>query len=211
MVAEPDAPPRELIACPTCDMLHETVPVPLGSRLRCRRCGTMLISNLRGAVDRALAATITSAILVTAAVTLPFLDISILGIHGKASVIDAAFAYASGLMVPLAIATILVIAVIPMLRALALAYTILPLRLGRRPLPGAARVFRLAARLKPWSMAEIFMIGVAVAVVKVGDMASVSLGPAFWAMAVLVVILMLESANLDERSVWQRLDQLRAS
>ena len=41
-------------------------------------------------------------------------------------------------------------------------------------------------------MSEVFLIGVVVALVKVGGMASIDLGPAFWAMAGLVLLVVLE-------------------
>ena len=47
---------------------------------------------------------------------------------------------------------------------------------------------RLAEGLRPWSMAEVFAIGCAVSLVKIADLAHVSLGPAFWMFAALVVV-----------------------
>jgi hypothetical protein len=126
-------------------------------------------------------------------------------------VLDAALAYSSGLMVPLALATAALIVVIPILRALCIAWTVLPLRLGRRPLPGARTAFRLAGQLKPWSMAEVFIIGVVVALVKVAGIATLDLGPAFWAMAALVLTVVLEGATLCEWSLWQTLERMDRS
>lgn len=207
--AVPDTAAPDLIACPICDALHTGVAVPAGGRLRCRRCGTVLLSNRRGAMDRTLAAAFASVILMTGAMFFPFLELDAVGLHRSASVLDAALAYSSGLMVPLALAVGLLIIVIPVIRALLLAYTILPLRLGRPPLPAASGSFRLASRLKPWSMAEIFIIGVVVALVKVAGMASITLGPAFWAMAALVLLVVYEASSLCERSIWLALERTR--
>ena len=201
----------ELIACPTCDMLHQVIPVPVGGRLRCRRCGAVLLSNRRGAIDRTLASAFASVILMMAAIFFPFLELSVAGLHKNASLLDAALAYSQGLMAPLSIATTLLIIVLPVIRASALAYTLLPLRFGRPPAIGAARAFRIAEHLKPWSMSEVFLIGVVVALVKVGGMATIDLGPAFWAMAGLVLLVVLESSSLDEWSIWQILERARPS
>jgi paraquat-inducible protein A len=205
----PDPLAGELIACPVCDALHRSVEVPPGGRLRCRRCNTVLMTNRQGAMDRTLAAAFASVILMTGAIFFPFLELDAVGLHRSASVLDAALAFSSGLMVPLALAVGLLIIVIPVLRALLLGYTILPLRLGRPPLPAATAAFRLASRLKPWSMAEIFIIGVVVALVKVAGMASITLGPAFWAMAALVLLVVYEATSLCERSLWQTLERTR--
>jgi paraquat-inducible protein A len=203
--------PGELIACPTCDMLHREVDLPPGGRLRCRRCHTLLMANRTNAIDRALAGAFASVILMLAAIFTPFLELSIIGLHRKASLLDAAMAFSSGLMVPLSVATAFLIIVLPLIRAVALAYTLLPLRLGRPPAAGAERAFRTAGKLRPWAMAEVFLIGVVVALVKIGGMANVELGPAFWAMAALVLLVVYEATSLDEWSIWQTIERARTS
>jgi len=47
--------------------------------------------------------------------------------------------------------------------------------------------------------------------VKIGGMATVDLGPAFWAMAGLVVLVVYEGTALDEWSIWQTLERTRAA
>jgi paraquat-inducible protein A len=210
MAANPPDPAQDLIACPTCDLLHAAVTVPVGGRQRCRRCHTVLMTNRTGALDRTLAAAFASVVLMISAIFFPFLELSAIGLHRRASVLDAAMAFSSGLVLPLSVAVALLIIIVPMVRALALAYTLLPLRLGRPPAAGAERAFRLAAHLKPWSMAEVFIIGVVVALVKVGGMASIDLGPAFWAMAALVLLVIYEGTSLCEWTVWRTLERARA-
>ncbi len=203
------APRGDLLACPHCDALHSAAEPPPGGRLRCRRCGAVMMTNRPGALDRTLAASFASVILMVGAMLFPFLELSTYGLHRQASVLDAALAFSKGAMVPLAIAVGMLIIVIPMIRAVALTYVILPLRLGRPPAPGATIILRLAARLKPWAMAEIFIIGVVVALVKVAGMASITLGPAFWALAFLVLLVVLEGASLCEWSLWRTLERSR--
>ena len=147
-----------------------------------------------------------------AAIFTPFLELSVVGLHRNASLLDAALAFTSGLVVPLSVATALLIIVLPLVRASALAYTLLPLRLGRPPTRGAERAFRLAAHLRPWAMAEVFLIGVVVALVKIGGMATVDLGPAFWAMAgARRSSSSTRRTSLDEWSIWQTIDRARTS
>lgn len=213
MTALADPPPSpearpDLMACPTCDMLYRVVPLPPDGRLRCHRCHTVLMTNRSGAIDRTLAGAFSTVILMIAAVFFPFLELSAVGLHRNASLIDAALAF-SGAVAPLSIATFLLIVVLPVIRAVALAWTLLPLRLGRPPARGAVAAFRTATHLKPWAMAEVFLIGVVVALVKVGGIATIDLGPAFWAMSGLVILVVFEGATLSEWSIWQTLDRSR--
>ncbi len=202
-----DADPDELIACTICDALHRVAPIPAGGRLRCVQCGTTLLRADVKALDAILASAAAMAILVISAVFFPFLRISASGFSSSARLTDTARAFAEGLTAPLAVALILVIVVVPVVRAIALFYALLPIRLGRKPVRGARKAFRLACELRPWSMAEIFIVGVAVALVKVGGMATVSFGPAFWELTLVVLIVVLESSSFCEKSLWRIIDQ----
>ena len=195
------------IACPTCDMLQPRAIPATGKTLRCMRCHHRLLTNRHNIIDATLAAAISTAILMTAAVLFPFISLSEIGLKRDASVLDAIGAFATGWSAPLTIAVAAFIIIIPALRAMALCYALLPLRLGWALPRGAASSFRLAMALKPWSMAEIFVIGVTVALVKVVDLADVSLGPAFWAFAAMVAIVVLENSTLCKWTIWRQLDE----
>ncbi|MBA2389019.1 MAG: paraquat-inducible protein A [Geodermatophilaceae bacterium] len=143
--------------------------------------------------------------LMAVGLTASFLSLGGGSIGNSASVIEAAGAVAAPGTWPLALIVGAFIMGLPVCRAVALAYVLVPLHLGRPPAAHAAAAFRLAIALRPWSMAEIFLIGVAVAMVKLTGLASVSLGPAFWSFAMLAVIALFEDAILCERSLWDRI------
>ena len=56
-------------------------------------------------------------------------------------------------------------------------------------------------------MAEIFVIGVAVALVKISDLARVDYGPAFWMFAALVVVITIQDGYMCRWSIWKSLDK----
>ena len=198
-----------LIACPRCDALYRIeVPEP-GQRAVCRRCHTVLIAPRAGAFLHIVLLALTITILMFGAIFFPFLQLRVAGVTHATSVFDAALAFAGGPMVALAVATAALIVLIPVLRVLLLVYVIGPLVIGRRALPRAAEAFRVADALKPWSMAEIFAIGTAVALVKITDLAEVQFGPAFWMFAGLVLVTVLHDGLMDRWSVWRALEEAR--
>jgi paraquat-inducible protein A len=197
-----------LIACPTCDTLHVEPEVPADHTARCRRCGRVLAAPRENAYRNVLALAVTSTILMVGAIFFPFIELQVAGLHNRASVLDAALAFSRGLMAPLAIAVALLIVLIPTARLAAIIYTVLPLVRNRPPYRLAPRAFRLAEQLRPWSMAEIFVLGVAVALVKVAGLATVSLGPAFWAFAGLVVITVLQDNTMCRYTIWKSLETI---
>lgn len=196
---------RPLTACPVCDALsYDVVPAP-GERVRCPRCNTVLRTGQRAAIDHLLALSLAVPPLMVIGLSASFLSLSGGGAQREASVLDAAQAVAGGEIWPLALAVGAMIVALPLIRAVALAYVLLPVRLGHPPARHAASAFRLAIELRPWAMAEIFLIGVAVALVKVTGLASVTLGPAFWSYVLLGAVALMEDAALCQRSIWDRI------
>lgn len=192
-----------LIACHICDALLSEPPAG-APRTRCPRCGAILTTERPGALDGVLAATLTTVALLGAGVFLPFVNIEAAGRRQYASVFDAVAA-AGGEAWPLALAVGAMVVALPLIRALALLWVLVPLRLGRPVLPFARPAFRLAVELRPWSMVEVFLIGVIVALVKMAGLAIVGLGAAFWLFLVLTVVVFCEDAALCRRSIWRRL------
>ena len=196
-----------LIACPSCDALYTAKRPEKGERAACARCHTVLIAPRRNAGLKIIAYALASLVLVVGAISFPFLGLHVAGLGNQATLIDAALAFSGGPLVVLSLAVVALIVFLPALRLLLTIYVIIPLVADRPPWPGAKRAFRWAERLKPWSMAEIFVIGCAVALVKLVDLARVDLGPAFWMFAVLVVLLVVQDTLMCRWSVWRALNR----
>lgn len=194
----------QYLACHNCDALLLDVATVESARVSCPRCDSVLTSSLRHSTDGVLISSFCMIILMCAAMLLPFISLSAGGVSRNADILDAARAV-SGSAWPLAIAVAAMIAAIPVARAAALIYVLLPIRLMRRPARGARAAFRFAIELRPWSMVEIFVIGVVVALVKVAGLASVGLGAAFWMFIALAMIAFYEDAVLCQRTVWRLL------
>lgn len=202
-----DTDGSELIACPSCDALYRERVPPKGGRAVCSRCGTVLIRPRANAGLRIIALTLAINILVTAAVFFPFLEIHTAGLGNKASILDIATSFRSGILVLVSVATISMIVLVPLMRTVLLLYVLVPIVADRPPARHARTAFRLSQRMKPWSMTEIFAIGCAVAVVKISSLATLDFGPAFWMFAVLVVIVVINDSYMCTWSVWKSLEE----
>ncbi|WP_343081969.1 paraquat-inducible protein A [Ostreiculturibacter nitratireducens] len=203
--------PEGLVACPVCDALHAEVAVPSGARARCHRCGTVLLAPREGALTQIVMLAATALILMVAAVFFPFLELSAGGMVQRSSLLDAVMAFSTGMLLPLTFAVAALIIVLPLLRFGTLLYALGPMAFGRRPARHAARAFRIAESTRPWAMAEIFIVGVAVALVKVAGLAKLSLGPAFWAFVALVLVTVLKDNFMCRLTVWKTLEERRKS
>lgn len=199
----------DLIACPTCDLLIREAAITEGERARCPRCDAMLYSPRRSAMTQIVMLAATAAILMVAAVFFPFLEIESHGLHRTSSVFDAVRAYADGPLLPLSVAVGALIVVLPFARLLAIGYALGPMALGWAPRPHAAAAMRWAEETRPWAMAEVFIVGVGVALVKVAGLAHVTPGPAFWAFAALVLVMVLKDNLMCRLTVWKTLETRR--
>ncbi|MEL6750782.1 MAG: paraquat-inducible protein A [Pseudomonadota bacterium] len=189
-------------ACPNCDLLHKNVQAT-DTRLNCAQCGYPLALGRGEAITRVVGLALTCCILMIVVVTGPFLNLSAGPFGSSASVLDVVMGFRSGLMIPLALSVLLFIIVLPLSRAVLLLYALTPLVMGWKNRPGAATALRWAFQLKPWAMAEIFMVGVAVALVKLAGMATVNMGPAFWAFALFVIVNAFQDTNMCRQTLWQ--------
>lgn len=202
-------PLDDLIACPQCDTLHQAQELPDRARAYCQRCGIVLMTSQPAAMAQVLSLALSAFVMMIAAVSFPFLTLDAGGLQNATSVIDAVLAFNDGFAFPLAVAVAFFIVIIPLMRLSALIYAIGPLVRERELRPGARAAFALAERLRPWSMAEIFIVGVTVALIKVAGLAAVTIGPAFWAFAGVVVITVLKDQLICRYSIWEALDKAK--
>jgi paraquat-inducible protein A len=93
----------------------------------------------------------------------------------------------------------------PLVRILSMIVVLAGLRLPHRP-PGIRMVFAWIERVRPWSMVEIFLLGLFVAYVRLSGIVHIDLGPAILALATLTVTMLAADIMLDPQAVWEALD-----
>jgi paraquat-inducible protein A len=192
------------IACHECDLIHNVPPMPGRAAACCVRCGAVLFRSKLDSVNRTIAWTISGLILYVVAVTFPFLAMksgSIVQETGLLSGIQQLFEQG---IIPLAILVLLTCVLIPLVQMLGLLYIFVPLKLNRR-VKLAIPVFRLFQHVKPWSMMEIYMLGILIAMVKLGKMATIVPGLAVVAFGLLIFVLNFAISAVDSHMVWERL------
>lgn len=197
----------DLIACPHCDALYHADP---SAKLACDRCHTVLIAPSRRAGLKVIVLGLLSVALVYGAVTQPFLTIKRFWMTSDATLLETALAFEGPLLI-LSVAVLALVLILPMLRLLLSLYVLGPIVAGTRALPAARWAYRWSERLRPWSMAEIFVLGCGVALIKIVDLAEVTIGPAFWMFAALVVLLWVQDTLTCRFSVWRSLDDQGAT
>ncbi|WP_233233899.1 paraquat-inducible protein A [Bordetella sp. LUAb4] len=192
----------DLIACHDCDLLQRETMLPPGGIALCRRCGAELYRSRLASVDRTLAWALAATVFLIVANTFP-----ILGLKVNATIVHTTLAGAGVLlyrdgMWPVSVLVFATTILMPALEILAMLYLLLPLKFNlvapRRHL--AYRTLQLA---RPWSMTEVLIVGVLVALVKLVHIASVVPGIGLWALGAAMISLAAMAAAFDPRSVWR--------
>lgn len=199
----------EVIVCPVCDALLEVAEADATRPARCPRCGDRLVVGEERAVATVVGLALTALALMVIVLFMPFLKLDAGPFGSQASVFDTVMSLSEGVMVPLSLAVLAFIIVLPLARLLCLSYALIPVLIGRANWPGATVALRWAFYLKPWAMAEIFMVGVAVAMVKLAGMAQLHMGPAFWAFIAVVILTAYKDTFMCRHSLWHALTSPR--
>jgi paraquat-inducible protein A len=197
-----------LIACHECDLLYKIDRSPNEGVAKCRRCGAILAKHERHKLEHTIALTITGLVLFAVANAFPILSLKFEEQLTETTLFDGVKSLYDQGMWPLAMLVFLTCIALPFARLAALLYVFLPIKFNRTPLKMAA-IFKLIYSLRPWSMIEIFMLGILVSVVKLTALATVIPGVALWSFAVLIFVLAATATSLDPDLVWERLDAER--
>jgi paraquat-inducible protein A len=197
-----------LVACQDCDLVHRLGRVPEGGRASCRRCGSVLRKRPRNGLERTLSLALSAAILFVVAQSFPFLSFEMKGQITQTTLMTGIIDLYEQGKGEIAALVLLTIVLAPMFQLGLLLYVLLPLRWNRVAwrLPLA---FRLLRHAQTWSMIEVFMIGILVAITKLMGMASIVPGLALWAFALLMLVLSAAIAAFDPEAVWERVEGLR--
>ncbi len=195
----------ETIACPDCDLLQRVPSVPPGGKARCARCGETLVNQRADPLDRPLALTIAASIALLIANTTPLMGLSAVGRESSTTIIGGAREmWLQGSEITAAIVAFCAV-VAPAGHMLFLLVVLLAVR--RPPAPRwVGEMLRSAHFMEPWSMTEVMMLGILVALVKIAQLATVIPGIGMYAAGAFVLLVAAVTVTFDPREVWKRVE-----
>jgi paraquat-inducible protein A len=192
------------VACRGCDLLQRVPPLPPGAKARCGRCGQLVAFRAADPLDRPLALAIAAAITLVIANTTELMGLSAEGRTATTTLAGGTIAMweqgneLTAIVVGIC-AVVAPIAYVTMLLAILLA-------VRRPPAPAwVADVMRWLERVRPWAMIEVLLLGILVALTKIAQLASVSVGPGMFAVAALVLLLPWLTSSFDVGEAWRRI------
>jgi paraquat-inducible protein A len=161
----------------------------------------VLYRDIPDSIDRGLAYALGAAILFIVANIFPIVGLEVQGTLNATSLYGAVEKIWDNDMKGVAALVFATTILIPAVEISLMLYVLLPLKFGR--LPGElASILRIVQSVRPWSMTQVFILGVLVALVKLAHLAHVVPGVALWAFGGLIVLLTAAGSTFNMHEMW---------
>lgn len=198
------SPADAILSCPVCGLAQRVASVPPGAAAHCARCRSVLVEHkpYGAAVPAALA--LAALILYVPANLYPILRMTQYGTYSESTVWDGVVLLAQSNQWLVAAVVFLASIAIPLAKLLGIFFLAATARAGTtRWARARTRLARFIDVIGPWAMLDVFLLAVLVALVKLGQYATVLPGPGLVAFTCVVVLTILASSAFDPRLIWR--------
>lgn len=189
-------------ACHTCGLLG----TPADDSV-CRRCGTELHLRKPNSLQRTWALLIAAFALYLPANLLPIMATrSIFGAQQDTIMSGVIYLWVNGSWI-LALVVFIASVAVPLLKLLSLTVLLVSVqrRSCRHPLQ-RTRLYRFLELIGRWSMLDVYVVTILVALVQVQSLATIMPGPGVVAFAAVVVLSMLATMAFEPRLIWDTIE-----
>jgi len=192
--------------CLDCGQIQMVPVLGAGATARCLRCGAVLRRAQHDPLGRSLALHLAALAMLGIAGLTSLMTVSTGGMELSAGLLSGPKGLHQHGLWELALVVLFTTAVAPFVRLAAMTYVLGGLRL-RRPPQHLQRLFAWLEKLRPWSMVEVYLLGVFVAHVKLVDLVHIEIGPALYALGALMLTTVVADAVLDRQAVWEEMEE----
>ena len=201
----PKAADRGLAGCGTCGKVS---PVEEG---KCPRCGSRLHLRKPNSIQNTIALMTAAFVLYIPSHLLPIMTVTELGDVTHNTIISGMLYFWRSGAYPIALVIFTASILIPLLKILALIWLCAAATGKVRPSPVTlGRLYWFTELLGRWSMVDIFVVGILVSVVQLGNYMTVIPGIGAIAFAGVVLLTMLAAMAFEPRLLWDRMDDINA-
>jgi paraquat-inducible protein A len=191
----------DLVICHKCHTLHKEVTIQDGSKACCRECKSVLYRYDSRLAEHGLALSIAALIFFALANFFPLVKIEILG-HEQFITIPKTFVslFDNGFYIVGLICAFLIF-IFPLMTFFiyVLLFLLLKLKIGENL---SKELLILLSHITPWSMSDIFLISILVALVKLIGYAQIHMGIAFWALMIFVLLDLYVTKMIHVSEIW---------
>ena len=190
-----------ILICGECHELNRQDPET--DEQTCTRCGALVHARRPDSLMRTWALLLTSAILYIPANLLPIMTVNSLGQGSPSTIMAGVIELVQHGMIPIAAVVFVTSILVPTFKLVGIALLLFSVQ-RHQPLSARQRIimYRFIEFIGRWSMLDIFVIAILVAVVNFGRIASIEANLGAVAFASVVVLTMLAAVTFDPRLIW---------
>jgi len=190
-----------ILICAECHELNRQEPGT--DEQTCTRCGALVHARRPNSIMRTWALLITAAILYIPANVLPIMTVSALGQGQGDTIMSGVITLVQHGMIPIAAVVFVASILVPTFKLVGIALLLFSVQ-RHQPMSARQRIimYRFIEFIGRWSMLDIFVIAILVAVVNFGRLASIEANLGAVAFASVVILTMLAAVTFDPRLIW---------
>lgn len=186
----------------SCHLCQKVASVELD---KCPRCGTALHSRKSNSLNRTLALLCTATILYIPANIWPIMITDQFGSSIESTILGGVVLLIQMDSIPVAVIIFIASVMVPVGKLLSLFYLCWTLKSGSSVSPRQRTIaYRITELIGKWSMIDVFVVSILVALVHIGKVLVIRPGIASIAFAALVIVTMIASKGFDPRLFWDK-------
>lgn len=195
-----------MVGCHDCGLLVQLLSAPAGGAT-CPRCEATLHSRKVDSIRRCWALLFAAAALYIPANVLPIMTTKYLGLAESDTIMSGVLFLAKEEW-PLAVVVFTASFVVPLLKLAVLGYLLYSVQSRSRwRAVDRTRMYRVTQAIGRWSMVDIYVVTILVALVRLDELASVDaeIGAVFF--GAVVVLTLFAARSFDPRLIWDRMEE----
>ncbi len=192
---------NDLVSCHACGLL--VASPPRGHHARCPRCGDPLHGRKSDSLNRSWALIVSATLLLIPANLYPVMTVLQLGDGEPNTIISGVIHLIEADMWPLALLVFFASFVVPLVKLAALSFLLISVRRRSRWRPAdRTRLYRSTELIGAWSMVDVFLVAILIALVDLAPLATVEPGIGVSFFAAVVVLTLFAAHSFDTRLIW---------
>lgn len=197
-----------LVSCHDCHLLSRWQQLPSGQAAFCPRCGAAQHLRKPNSIMRSWALLIAAFIVYIPANLLPITVTTSLGHTHSDTIMSGVIYFLLHGSPEIALVIFVASIFIPLVKLIILAFLLISVqrKSGWRP-RDRTQLYQIIHAIGRWSMVDIYVVTILVALVKLGVFVNIDAGPAALYFASVVVISMFAAESFDPRLIWDALEE----
>jgi paraquat-inducible protein A len=196
-----------LISCHSCHLLSRRAGPD--AIMTCPRCGTRLHRRKPNSIKRTWALVVAAFIFYIPANVLPITIVVSLGQAQSDTIMSGVIYFIRSGMWPIALVIFVASIFVPLLKLIILVFLLITVQRKSSWRPkDRTRLYRITEVVGRWSMVDIFVVTILVALVKLGGLASIQAQPGAVFFCAVVVITLFAAMSFDPRLIWDAEESL---